>query len=252
MTITRYRTGSGTIVRTDVERWDAASCPATKSPRPAGDPETMVGTGYETQLPSERFFAKYRSCNRYSIENHSTDEFDAENLAGDLAVAIHFDDYKNHKHRGLITHPYVTKEYKTGGFGEILPLDCPHDVAARRDHEVFQLINDASCRGKYMTKAQHDAFIKSVRDVPDDLEPLYDTIGRTFMPLRYERLVGVGKPYKRYGYVLNWSTKCWERTYTICYKSYRKVYECPWAKELGIDFKDCEPTKTNRKEKKDA
>ena len=237
MTITRYRTSSGTTVRTDVDRWDASS-PYPRSSRGSGGESAALETSAETGLPSERFFSRARACSRYSIEDHSADEHDTEALAGDIAVEIHFDDFNNHKHRGLVTHPYVTKEYKTGCFGEILPLDCPYDVAARRDHEVFQLINDASCRGRYMTKAQHDAFIRSVQTVPDDLEPLYDAIGREFMPLRYERRVGVGKPFRRYGYVFNWGRKTWDRTSTVCYKRYRTVYECPWLKELGIDFKD--------------
>lgn len=237
MTITRYRTGSGTTVRTDVDRWDASS-PYPRSSQVSGGESAALDTSAETGLPSERFFSRARACSRYSIEDHSADEHDTEALAGDIAVEIHFDDFNNHKHRGLVTHPYVTKEYKTGGFGEILPLDCPYDVAARRDHEVFQLINEASCRGRYMTKTQHDAFFSRVRNVQDDLEPLYDAIGREFMPLRYERRVGVGKPFRRYGFTFNWRQKTWERTSTVCYERYRTVYECPWAKELGIDFKD--------------
>ena len=239
MTITRYRTGSGTTVRTDVERWGASS-PRPRSSRGSGGRSAAFDTSAETGLPSERFFSRARACSRYSIENHDADEHDTEDLACDIIMEIRNAAFYEKGNDRRYPHHYVTHEELYGAHGEIFTLDCPYEIASRKDFETFRIVGEHKVRANPFTHAGFRKLMAGIRvgDAADDLVPLYDTLGRDFTPILDKRRVGVGKPQKKVGYVYDTQTGYLTRKVNVIYDSYRTVCTAPWAERLGIDFKD--------------
>ena len=226
--ITRYRTGSGVTIRTDVQ--PLSPCPSAP---PLEDEEQFADNG--TSVPSARFFSQGRSSNRRDITTPDPLDADTNALACDIAIEISEEGFYRNGHDARYPRPYVTPEVLFGLHGEIYPLDCDYEEAARTDFEVFKQLGAYSARGRPMSRAEHESFLDSIRNVPDDLVPLYDTLGRDFTPALTKHRIGIGKPRRMRGWFFDpWADQTIRCEYDH-YDEFKTVFEAPWAQDLGIE-----------------
>lgn len=226
--ITRYRTGSDVTIRTDVPALSPyPSAPPLEDDEPFADDCTTV--------PSARFFKKDNASNRRSITAPDPFDADADALACDIAIEFSEEGFYRNGHDARYSHPYVTPELLFGLHGEIYPLDCDYEEAARNDFEVFKQLGAFSARGRPMTRAEHKSLLDSIRNVPDDLVPLYDTLGRDFTPALTKHRIGIGKPKRMRGWFFDpWRNQNFRCEYDH-YDEFKTVFEAPWAQDLGIE-----------------
>lgn len=232
MTIMRYRNGSGTMVRLE----DGPNHPYFSMRKRDDAEEGTTFRGDEGYIPSECFFRKERRTSRRDWTTPDALEEDTDELAADIVRELNDEGWYRTEHKmSRHSHHYVTTEYQYGVHGELFPLSCDYEDAARIEHEVSRTCSDFKYRGAPIGRSAWEDFKRKLNEPIDEDKPLREVLGDAFRPLCDERWVGIGKPRTVTGWTTDIDTGRLQRTTRTVYKQYEVRYYEAWLHDLGIE-----------------